>query len=213
MTFIKICGITNINDAQAAIDMGADALGFIFAESPRKVTPETARNIISQLPSNCLYIGVFVNHSKEDIISIKDYCGLSTVQLHDDISLSPDEFHTNSHFPIIRAIRVKPDEPIPQSINSNVMLLLDTYSKTAHGGTGQTFDWQKAVPVARKRPVILAGGLKPDNVALAVETVQPFAVDVSSGVEKSKGIKDHLKIQAFIDNVRQVDSLLEVKAV
>jgi len=202
MTFIKICGITNIEDAHASIDLGADALGFVFAESPRKVSPSTAKTIISQLPSNGLYVGVFVNHTTDEIIKIKKFCGLNTVQIHDDLS---DMDQIKKDFRMIKGFRVKPDHPIPHVDDPNIIMLLDTYSKTSHGGTGMTFDWQKAVDIANKQPIILAGGLTPENVALAIETVRPFAVDVSSGVEKSKGLKDHQKISAFIKNVRETD--------
>jgi phosphoribosylanthranilate isomerase len=202
MTFIKICGITNIADADAAIDMGADALGFIFAESPRKITPKIAQTIISNLPSNRLYIGVFVNHTSADIINIKKYCGLDTVQIHDDIS---DIDRIYQDIRIIKGVRVKPNTPIPQFNHPNIIMLLDTYAKSAHGGTGKTFDWQKAIDIAKQQPIILAGGLTPDNVSSAIETVRPFAVDVSSGVEKSKGLKDHNKICTFIENIRAMD--------
>jgi len=202
MTFIKICGITLKEDAFAAIDMGADALGFVFAESPRKVSPKTAQTIIKQLPSNKLYVGVFVKHTQEEILKIKEYCGLDTVQIHDAI-VGMDQLKKTS--PIIRGFRVKHNQPIPQIIDPNVIMLLDTYSKTSHGGTGKTFDWQKAIDIAKQQPIILAGGLTSENVALAIETVRPFAVDVSSGVEKSKGLKDHQKIRAFIEKVRTTD--------
>jgi phosphoribosylanthranilate isomerase len=202
MTYIKICGITNIKDARIAIDMGADALGFIFAESPRKISPKTAQTIISQLPLDRLYIGVFVNHTPTDIIKIKNECGLDTVQIHDDIA-DIDQIYKDIR--IIKGVRVKPDKPIPQFNHPNIIMLLDTYAKSSHGGTGKTFDWQKAIAIAKQKPIILAGGLTPDNVSLAIETVRPFAVDVSSGVEQSKGLKDHKKVCAFIENVRATD--------
>jgi len=202
MTFIKICGITNIEDAYVALDMGADALGFVFAESPRKISPKTAQEIISQLPSDRLYIGVFVNHSQEEMVEIKEYCGLDTVQVHGDIT-NVDQITKDIR--IIKGFRVKPDNPIPQVIAPNIIMLLDTYSKSSHGGTGKTFNWQKAIQIASQQPIFLAGGLTPDNVALAIETVRPFAVDVSSGVEKSKGLKDHKKICSFIEKVRATD--------
>jgi len=208
MTFIKICGITNIEDARASIDMGADVLGFVFAESPRKISPSTAQKIISQLPPNRLYVGVFVNHTTDQIIKIKKFCGLNTVQIHDDIS---DMDQIKKEFRIIKGFRVKPDNPIPHLSDPNIIMLLDTYSKTAHGGTGKTFDWQKAIDIAKKQPIILAGGLTPENVTLAIETVRPFAVDVSSGVEKSKGLKDHQKISAFIEKVRATNQKYQSK--
>jgi phosphoribosylanthranilate isomerase len=202
MTFIKICGITNVEDARVCIDNGADALGFVFAESPRKITPKTAQKIISQLPSDKFYIGVFVTHSSKESLEIKEYCGLNTVQIHNDIA---DIDQLTKDVRIIKGFRVKPDNPIPEAIDPKIIMLLDTYSKSSHGGTGKTFDWQQAINIAIQQPIILAGGLTPDNVAKAIETVRPFAVDVSSGVEKSKGFKDHNKICAFIEKVRETD--------
>jgi len=202
MTFIKICGITNIEDANVAVDMGTDALGFIFANSPRQITPKTAHEIISSLPSDRLVVGVFVNYQPKEIIEIKEYCGLDTVQIHDDIT---DLDQIKSHVRLIKGIRVKPGQPIPQLFDPNIIPLLDTYSKSTQGGTGKTFDWHQAIDIANKQPIILAGGLTPENVDLAIKTVRPFAVDVSSGVEKAKGLKDHKKISAFIKQVRSTD--------
>jgi len=202
MTFIKICGITNLEDARISVDNGADALGFVFAESPRKIMPEAAQKIISQLPSDKLYVGVFVDHSLKEIHEIKKYCGLNTIQIHKDIA---DIDQITKDIRIIKGFRVKPDNPIPKFIDPNIIMLLDTYSKSSHGGTGKTFDWQKAIDISNQQPIILAGGLTPENVTEAIETVNPFAVDVSSGVEKSKGLKDHNKICNFIEKVRDTD--------
>jgi len=214
-THIKICGMTNFEDAQAAIEMGADALGFIFAESPRKVTPEDVRDIIVQLPKDKLYIGVFVNHPFEKVLWAYDFCNLEAVQLHGDEKIVDNQMINENplscDFPqsfankVIKGFRVGPDNPPPESYDPKVMLLLDTYSQSSHGGTGKTFDWQQAIPIARQRSIMLAGGLNPDNVGKAIETVRPFAVDVSSGVELEKGIKDHSKMKAFIENVRKTD--------
>ena len=216
MTFIKICGMTNLNDATAAIEMGADALGFILAESPRYVSPETVRDIISRLPNNKKYVGVFVNHPYKKVLWTKEFCKLDFVQLHgDELILDDNDIILDDpesyHFPksqascVIKGLRVRPDKPIPSSIDQKVLLLLDTYSKTAHGGTGQTFDWQLAVDIASKRKIMLAGGLNPENVSDAIKMVHPFGVDVSSGIELKKGIKNHDKMRAFINNIREVD--------
>lgn len=216
MTFIKICGMTNIDDARAAIEMGADALGFIFADSPRKVVPEKVRDIISQLPENKKFVGVFVNHPYKKVLSIKEFCNLNAIQLHGDEMILDDndkmlDYPESYHFPkseasfVIKGIRVGPGHPVPSSIDPQVMLLLDTYSKTSHGGTGQTFDWQQAVDIASKRQIMLAGGLNPDNVDQAIKIVRPFGVDVSSGIELEKGRKNHDKMRAFIENVRAAD--------
>jgi len=202
MTFIKICGITNTEDAHVAVDMGADALGFVFAESPRKITPKHAQKIISQLPSDRLYIGVFVNHTSKEILEIQQYCGLDTVQIHNDIE---GLGQLNKNIRIIKGIRVQSEKPIPKNLDPNIIILLDTYSKSAHGGTGKTFDWNKAIDISEQQPIILAGGLNANNVVSAIKTVHPFAVDVSSGVEKEKGIKDHNQIKQFIQKVREND--------
>lgn len=201
---VKICGITSLADASAAADLGADALGFIFAPSPRQIEPEKARRIIRALPSSVWSIGVFVNEEQNTIREIMHHCGLDLVQLHGDESpalcaeLMP---YT------IKALRIK-DESCLQTARAYHgkvrALLLDTYSKDRAGGTGKTFDWQLAVKIKNQgTPVILSGGLGPSNIAAAIDTVRPWAVDVNSGVEKRPGKKSRHLIRKLTEKVRQ----------
>jgi phosphoribosylanthranilate isomerase len=193
---IKICGITNLEDAKAAVNLGADALGFVFAESSRRISPEKARQITNQLPPFVSKVGVFVNAPLTHLRRVRDYCGLDAVQLHGEEgadyirSLGPG---------VIKALRLngKAVGDLPDAT-----LLLDAYDPKLRGGTGKKCDWQKAQEIARDRLVILAGGLEPGNVGKAIEQVKPYAVDVSSGVEKEPGRKDHGKIASFIATAR-----------
>ncbi len=195
MTRVKICGITNREDALAACGLGAHALGFVLAESPRRISPERAREIIAMLPPLVATVGVFVDSPPEEVAELRRFCGLDWVQLHG----SESEAEALALGPrVIKALRVGPGrEPDPLSY-AGCALLLDTYHPDAVGGTGLSFDWSLAQDIAAQRPVILAGGLNPSNVAQAIAQVKPFAVDVSSGVEIEKGIKDHELIASFI---------------
>lgn len=197
----KICGIKNINDALTAVNYGADALGFIFAESPRKMTPEAVREIIRQLPPLVTTVGVFVDSPAETVNDIASYTGLNVVQLHGNES---PEYCREIKYPIIKGIRVKNEDSLKQMEEYRGIakaFLLDTYVAGAHGGTGKTFNWQ-LVPKAKEfGPVILAGGLKPSNISEAIQACHPYGVDVSSGVE-TEGRKDKLKIKEFIQKVR-----------
>ncbi len=198
MVRVKICGITNLNDAFAAIDHGADALGFIFyTESPRSVTPENAKKIISSLPPFVTTIGVFVDKEKSALVKIASYAGVDAIQLHGS---EPPEY-CNLNKRIIKALRIrKLSDIMPLTGYKDASaFLLDTYSSDAVGGTGQIFNWNIAIEAKKLGRIILAGGLTPDNVAEAVKIVQPYGVDVASGVEsKTKGIKDHEKLKLFI---------------
>jgi len=195
MTRVKVCGITNREDALAACGAGAHALGFVLAESPRRVSPERAREIIALLPPLVTTVGVFVDSPPGEVAELRRFCGLDWVQLHgneseaDALVLGPR---------VIKALRVGPGrEPDPASY-PGCALLLDTYHPEAVGGTGVSFDWSLAQNIAAQRPVILAGGLNAGNVGQAIAQVKPFAVDVSSGVEMEKGIKDHELIASFL---------------
>lgn len=204
MTRIKICGITNIEDALRATELGAHAIGFVFAESPRRVTPETARMISLALPPFISTVGVFV-HERPDIIEDRiNYCRLDAVQLA--ASDNDDGDHRFSAT-VIRTFRVMNRDiifAIQQS--TDACFLMDTYDGTRDGGSGRTFDWSIAREAAKLGRVILAGGLNPDNITEALETVHPYAVDVSSGVEISPGRKDHEKMRLFIKEVQRWDS-------
>jgi len=200
-TRIKVCGITNLDDALAACRLGADALGFVLAPSPRQVSPEQARAIIAALPPLVSTVGVFVNASLVEVSELRRFCGLDWVQLHG----GEDEDQAAAlGRRVIKALRVSAERVPDAAAYPGCSLLLDTYHPQAVGGTGQTFDWGLAQGIARERPIILAGGLTPDNVNRAIKQVQPFAVDVSSGVEKEKGVKDHERIASFIAQVRRV---------
>ena len=201
---IKICGITNQEDAQFAIEAGADALGFIFyAQSPRSIEPSVAKRIIGQLPPFVLPVGVFVNQSQETIRNIFNDCGLALAQLHGDESPA---FCESLGHPILRAIRLRDRGSLLAVAEYKGRMgvrgfVVDAFSPDAYGGTGQTVDWSLAHEVAKSTPILLAGGLTPTNVQEAIQQVQPYGVDVSSGVEVSTGKKDHEKVRAFTQAV------------
>jgi phosphoribosylanthranilate isomerase len=199
----KICGITRIEDALAAVEAGADAIGFVFyAKSPRAVTVQQARAIIQALPPFVTTVGLFVNASRCELGEILDAVPLDLLQFHGDEAVEDCE---GWHRPYIKALRVKAGDDIAAAVDaypSASGVLLDTYVEGVPGGTGEAFDWS-LIPQGLSKPLILAGGLTPENVADAVARVKPYAVDVSGGVEASKGIKDHAKIHAFINAVRK----------
>ncbi|HMK42867.1 MAG TPA: phosphoribosylanthranilate isomerase [Dissulfurispiraceae bacterium] len=197
---IKICGITNAEDALAAAEYGADALGFVFySGSPRHVAPESARSIIEQLPPFITTVGVFVNEAVENICRIQAETGVGVVQLHGEEL--PDVCLAFPH--AIKAFRVRTlTDLAPFSRYHADAFLLDAYSPGAYGGTGQIFNWDIAVEAKKFGRIILAGGLTPDNIARAIDHVRPYAVDVSSGVEERKGKKDLEKVRLFIQRAK-----------
>ncbi|WP_300726630.1 phosphoribosylanthranilate isomerase [Pseudomonas sp.] len=198
----KICGITRIEDALAAVAAGADAIGFVFyAKSPRAVSAGQARAIIAALPPFVTTVGLFVNASACELNETLDAVPLDLLQFHGDETAEQCE---GFHRPYIKALRVKAGDDIAAACaayKSASGILLDAYVEGIPGGTGQAFDWS-LIPQGLSTPIILAGGLTVDNVAEAIARVKPYAVDVSGGVEKAKGIKDHVKIQAFMKTVR-----------
>jgi phosphoribosylanthranilate isomerase len=204
---IKICGITNGEDANVAVRAGADALGFVmYRNSPRWVESAVARSIISGLPPFVLPVGVFVNEEPEKVRTLMDECGFVLAQLHGDESAV---YCQNLGRPVLKAIRLKDRTTFFALAEfqgcANVRgVLIDAFSDQTYGGTGRTVDWTLAEEAARSNPVMLAGGLNPANVAGAIRMVRPYGVDVSSGVEKSPGKKDHHKLKAFIEAVRLV---------
>ncbi len=202
MIKIKICGITNLEDALAAAEFGADALGFIFyKKSPRYIDPEKAVEIISQLPPIIVPVGIFVNEREEKIREIQELTCIQTIQLHGD---ETPEFCQRFGVRVIKAFQVKDKESIKHMAHYHVgAFLLDSYRDGQRGGTGTTFDWHLAVVAKTFGKIILAGGLTPENAAEAVKLVQPYGVDVSGGVEREKGFKDHAKIKKFISEVRR----------
>ncbi|KAA0894049.1 phosphoribosylanthranilate isomerase [Oryzomonas rubra] len=197
MIKVKICGITNLEDALTAIDAGADALGFVFhPQSPRHVFPEQAAAIIRHLPSFVQTVGLFVNDPLEQVNATVDQCGLDLVQLHGE---EKPGYCDSVRRRVIKSFRVKDITSLESMRDYRVAaFLLDAWSPAAHGGTGQTFNWEIAACVAQSNRIILAGGLTPLNVAEAARQVRPYAVDVSSGVESGPGKKDADKIREFI---------------
>jgi len=200
----KICGITRIEDALAAVEAGADAIGLVFyVKSPRAVTVQQARTIIAALPPFVTTVGLFVDASRCELGEILDAVPLDLLQFHGDESPAACDGY---HRPYIKALRVKPGDDIAAQValyKNASGVLLDTYVPGIPGGTGEAFDWS-LVPVGLSKPVILAGGLTADNVAGAINRVRPYAVDVSGGVEVAKGIKDAKMIRAFIQAVKAV---------
>lgn len=185
------------------IDHAADMLGFIFyKKSPRYISPESAKKIVKNIPEKFNTVGVFVNESNSAMIEIAEFCGLKTLQLHGHESV--EQVNRISGFDIIKALPMKISDDLELISNfKNYTLLIDAYGKN-FGGSGRTIDWGLARHAATLGKVMLAGGLTPENISTAVQTVRPYGVDVSSGVEKSKGVKDHHKIKAFIENLRNL---------
>ncbi|MCG3777822.1 MAG: N-(5'-phosphoribosyl)anthranilate isomerase [Nitrospira sp.] len=208
-TKVKICGITNLEDAAAAVEAGADALGFVFhPKSPRYILPALAKQIIMGLPPLVIAVGVFVDEEQQIVRSLMDDCGLELAQLHGHESAA---YCHELGRPVLKALRVKDRSSFLalaefQGRAGVRGFVLDAFSDQAYGGTGLVIDWQLAAEVARAANVLLAGGLTPDNVAKAIQSVQPYGVDVSSGVEREPGKKDHEKVRAFIRAVRVVSS-------
>ena len=197
MVRVKICGITTVEDALQAVEAGADAIGLVFhAESPRYVFPEQAAVVVRALPPFVQAVGLFVNADIGFVNATADLCRLDIVQLHGEES---PEYCCLVERRVIKVFRVKDITSLDPITNYRVAgYLLDAYSPKAYGGTGTTFNWEVAKAARKYGPIILAGGLTPDNVRLAVESVDPYAVDVSSGVESAPGRKDHAKVREFI---------------
>ncbi|WP_160287769.1 phosphoribosylanthranilate isomerase [Pseudomonas knackmussii] len=203
---IKICGITRVEDALAAAEAGADAIGLVFyPKSPRAVSVQQARQILAALPPFVSSVGLFVNASRCELGEILDAVPLDMLQFHGDESATDCSGY---HKPYLKALRVKAGDDIAAKAAEYPGasgILLDTYVEGVPGGTGAAFDWS-LIPEQMPRPLVLAGGLTAENVADAIRQVRPYAVDVSGGVEASKGIKDAAKIRAFIQQCRLADS-------
>lgn len=196
MTAVKICGITRREDADAAVAFGADAVGFVlWPESPRHANLEAVAAIVDGLPPFITPVGVFVNPTADDIAQAAQ-AGLRLAQVHG--ALPPGRLA----LPVLRAVHLDGSTDGIEPAVDDATVLLDAHDPVRHGGTGQTVDWTRARAVAAKRRIVLAGGLTAENVSDAIKTVKPYAVDVASGVETDPGIKDPLKLRAFIDAVR-----------
>jgi len=202
MMRVKICGITNLEDALLAAELGAQALGFIFyPKSPRSIKPEAARQIIAHLPPLVLSVGVFVNEAAALVLEVAEMVRLDWVQLHGE---EPPEYCRFLYRNVMKAIRVQDQsslEQMQQYQGSVRAFLLDTHKSDQKGGTGESFDWTLARQAREYGPVVLAGGLRPENVAAAIREASPLAVDVASGVEASPGKKDPARLRAFFQAV------------
>jgi phosphoribosylanthranilate isomerase len=201
---IKICGITSEVDGQFAASLGVDAVGFVLAESPRRVQPETVREITASLPPFVSTVGVFVDADLESVRQTAAFCRLDWVQLHGNES--PD-YCRALDLKVLKAIRVKDSKTIKAMAAYKGCVkgfVLDTYVKGQHGGTGKTFDWTLAKEAKTYGPIILSGGLTPQDVRKAISQVRPYGVDVSSGVESAPGIKDHEKMRRFVEQATLV---------
>ncbi|MGH7409964.1 MAG: phosphoribosylanthranilate isomerase [Candidatus Methylomirabilis sp.] len=203
MIRVKICGITSREDAWAAVEAGADALGFIFVKgTPRWIEPEAAAAIAAEIGPFIATVGVFLDRPVEEVEGIAAECGLSLAQLHG--SETPEECG-RLRLPFVKSIRVQREDDLAalSRYTRARAFLLDAYDADRPGGTGRTFPWEIAAKAAREARIVLSGGLTPDNVAQAVRQVRPYAVDVSSGVEASPGRKDHRKVREFIDQAKR----------
>ncbi len=209
-TRIKICGMTRLDQVEAAVEAGVDALGFIFApESPRKIDPKNAREIITGLPPFVDAVGVFVNEDPEVVEEIVNYCGLTVIQLHGTES---EGYCKKLTCRILKAFSIgsdglaRNDLDMASYVDVVSGFLLDTFHKDMDGGTGVAFDWSFLETIRPPGPLILAGGLSSGNVGEAIQRVRPFAVDVNSGVEVEPGIKDIEKIRLVVSEVRKADN-------
>jgi len=200
---VKICGVARVSDALAAVEAGADAVGLMFYEaSPRFVTHATAAKVVQALPPFVAKVGVFVNPSEADVRLAITECGIDTLQFHGD---EPPEFCRQFGLKTIKAFRIQNADSLKAlSAYSSETWLLDSFVPGQPGGTGATFNWRLAAEAVRQnRPVLLAGGLTPQNVAEAVRQVRPYGVDVSTGVESAPGKKDAAKVGAFVHAAKQ----------
>ncbi|HET9405821.1 MAG TPA: phosphoribosylanthranilate isomerase [Candidatus Sulfotelmatobacter sp.] len=224
MTWVKICGITNLEDALVAVDAGADAVGFVFYDkSPRRVSPDIAREIVARLPQSVEKVGVFVDSECDEIRKTVTASGLTAVQLHGDQSKQSVLNNVQPASECVgtgKLIAMIPGDSLKKNgffIGNGMRekifaILLDSTSHSLQGGTGKVFDWKETGNLARslglRIPVIVAGGLSPDNVVDAMRTFHPFGLDVTSGVEFSPGKKDHDKVRQFVRAVRELDRRL-----
>ena len=204
MTKIKICGITNVSDALKCVEAGADALGLVFASSPRQVTPQIAKEICRRLPNSVSKAGIFVNENPPTLLKIARGCQLDYVQLH---GREDQEYFQQLNFPFVKVFQVKNKAILSEIERFQLKLfMLDSFVNGNSGGSGKSFDWEIAVQAKQFGRFILSGGLRAENVGSALQRVRPYGVDVSSGVEKFPGRKDLDKVKAFIAEVRKWDS-------
>lgn len=209
MTRVKVCGLTTADDADLAVAAGASAIGLIFwTGSPRAVQPAVARRIVDALPPFVQAIGVFVNASPAEVDDVSELVGCSAVQLHGD---ERADAWMRCARPIIKALSLDQYANSPW-LDKARAILLDAHDPDRRGGTGRTIDWPRARRLSADRSIVLAGGLTSDNVAEAIATVRPVALDVASGVEREPGRKDPVKLRAFFEAVRRADDALQRQA-
>jgi len=203
---IKICGITNLKDAQNAVSFGADALGFVFAKSPRRIDPKKAKEIIEKIKGKALATGVFVNESATRVEETAEYCGLDAIQLHgNETPLYCANIKVDR---IIKAFRIKDTASLKaiKGYDNVFAYLLDTFSKDRYGGTGRAFDWDIAVKAkSLGKPIILSGGLNSGNIGEAIKVVRPYGVDISSSIESEPGKKDAGLMKCIIEEIKALD--------
>ncbi len=204
MVRVKVCGITNLKDAMAACRLGADALGFVFAKSPRRISASKARSISLKMPPYISLVGVFVDEDIKKLLKIAEKCRLDCLQLHGNESINYCK-QLKKYYKIVKVVKIGGKNNLGGLSGYDVdAFLLDTYKPGKAGGTGKKFDWSMASRVSKLgKPVILSGGLKPGNVADAIRKVRPYAVDVSSGIESSPGRKDMKLMKGFIRRARR----------
>jgi phosphoribosylanthranilate isomerase len=199
MVFTKVCGITNPGDARVAAEAGADAIGLIFAESPRNVNVEEARAVSIALPGDVLKVGVFVDAGPEEVLRIANEVGLDLAQLHGDETPETVATIRNAGLPVMKAVRVRNSEALGALERYEAdLLLLDAWSARARGGTGETFDWALAKSVKGRGNIVVSGGLAPDNVREAIEFFEPYGVDASSSLEERPGKKSGELVRRFV---------------
>ncbi|HEX2180727.1 MAG TPA: phosphoribosylanthranilate isomerase [Rubrobacteraceae bacterium] len=199
MVFTKVCGITNPGDARVAAEAGADAIGLIFADSPRMVSLEEARKVSIALPGNILKVGVFVDAEPEEVLRTAEVVGLDLVQLHGDETLETVAAIRGGGLPVMKAVRVRNAEAAGALERYEAdLFLLDSWSERARGGTGETFDWALAKSVKGRDNIVVSGGLAPDNVREAIEYFEPYGVDASSSLEERPGKKSSEKVRRFV---------------
>ena len=205
MTQVKICGITNKEDALCAAKLGASALGFIFyPPSPRYIKPADARKIVGVLPDDLIKVGVFVNEKPKEIKRIMEYCGLDMIQLHGDES--PEYCREFPSAQVIKAVDLKNEADFVYAKSYHVgAILVDSRHAGLYGGTGRKSNWDLACRIKNKKPLILSGGLNEKNITEALKTVAPAALDINSGVESKPGKKDHAKLARIFDIIRHTD--------
>ncbi|MGI8861008.1 MAG: phosphoribosylanthranilate isomerase [Rubrobacteraceae bacterium] len=199
MTMVKVCGITNPEDARVAADAGADAIGLLFAESPRRVSVERARGIVAALPDGVLKVGVFVNERPEEILRVAGGVGLDIAQLHGDETPEEVAEVRAGGVRVMKALRVRGAESLAEIGRIDVdLFLLDAYSEKARGGTGERFDWGLAKSLRERDNIVVSGGLDPENVREAIEFFDPYGVDASSSLEDAPGRKNHERVRRFV---------------